>query len=159
MHSKSQEEKRPWVHDYDWFEKKFCCPRSEIWHPESSSVSQAATVCKEKELLPKYHIPAWTLSSPFHFCRVLEADIQWARSSTSILFLFLCLLGRTQYFTILYFLLPAEANNIYVLLFWTVLLGLTGHICSEDCMGLLQDRVAAGDTHLVPFLTLLKVLS
>lgn len=59
----------------------------------------------------------------------------------------------------LYFFLPAAANNIYFLLFWTVLLGLTGQVCPEDCMGLLPDRVAASDSPLVPVLTLLKVLS
>jgi len=58
----------------------------------------------------------------------------------------------------LYFLLSAAANNMYFLLFLTVLLGLTGQVCSEDSAGLLQNREAANDTPLVPFLTL-EVLS
>lgn len=30
LHSKSQEEKRPWIRDYDWLKKKFCCFRFQI---------------------------------------------------------------------------------------------------------------------------------
>lgn len=47
----------------------------QIWDigiPESSHLSQAATVCKEEEILPKDHIPAWTLWRPSHSCCVLE---------------------------------------------------------------------------------------
>lgn len=131
----------------------------DIFFPESLSVSQAATVycyCPKITYLHE-HFQHFSISAVS--CKQISTGPEASPPS----FFSISLFARKDTIfdgTLFFFLLLSAANNIYFLLFWTFLLGLTGQVCSdEDRVDLLQDMVAASDTYLVPFLTFLKVLS